>query len=89
LITEWGMWQQKVQEEIYRIGEENLKTRPDLFNWLFEGVKDNRNDGTESHYKHHYNQIKKALRKSKLKPSPTLLNNNREINKGKGLKKTK
>ena len=61
LITEWEMWQQKVQEEINKIGEENLKTRPDLFSWLFEGIEDTRSTGTDSHYKHHYLQIKKAL----------------------------
>lgn len=61
LIAEWEMWQKKVGEEIDKIGYENIKSRPDLFDWLFEGIQDNRQDGNESHYKHHYNQIKKAL----------------------------
>src|SRR6185369_13130857 len=61
LITEWEMWQNRVGQEIDRIGYKNLQSRPDLFAWLFEGTEDDRGDGTESHYKHHYNQIKKAI----------------------------
>ena len=61
LIIEWETWQCKVREIISQIGEQNLKTRMDLFAWLFEGVDDNRSDGKSSHYKHHYQQIKEAL----------------------------
>ena len=61
LIAEWEMWQNKVSEEIDRIGYHNIKARPDLFDWLLE-EDDNYtlNDGG-SHYEHHYKQIKKAL----------------------------
>ena len=61
LIGEWEMWQGKVNEEINKIGAQNLKNHPELFDWLFEGLDDNRSNGKESHYKHHFNQIKKAL----------------------------
>src|SRR5258708_7708676 len=61
LVAEWERWQRKVQEEIGRIGKKNLKTRKDLFEWLFEGGEDDRGGENASHYKHHYIQIKKAL----------------------------
>lgn len=61
LIAEWEYWQNQVQKEIDRIGEANLRSRPDLFAWLFEGTEDDRDSGEESHYKHHYNQIRRAL----------------------------
>lgn len=61
LIEEWELWQKKVEEEVERFGEEKLRAHPDLFDWLFEGVDDAQLDGTESHYQHHYNQIKKAI----------------------------
>lgn len=61
LIAEWQMWQDKVREEVERVGEENLRSHPDLFAWVFEGVDDDRRDGTLSHYKHHYSQIKRTL----------------------------
>ncbi len=56
LIKEWEKWQNKVQEEINRIGEYKMKTRPDLFGWLFE-------EGENTHYNYHYRQIKNALEK--------------------------
>lgn len=61
LITEWEKWQKEVLQVMHDIGVENLKGRPDLFDWLFEGVDDNRSNGKDSHYKHHYHQIQKAL----------------------------
>ncbi|MFZ2569555.1 MAG: hypothetical protein WAX44_03035 [Minisyncoccia bacterium] len=54
LIKEWEKWQRKVREVVDDIGEEKLKTRMDLFAWLFEGINDDRPDGKASHYKHHY-----------------------------------
>lgn len=56
LVEEWERWQKKVEEEIERVGEYNLKTRPDLFGWLFE-------PGDGSHYEHHYRQVKRAIEK--------------------------
>jgi hypothetical protein len=61
LIAEWEKWQNAVTEQIEKIGYENLQTRPDLFDWLFEGIDDTRSDGKESHYMHHYLQIKKVV----------------------------
>lgn len=61
LIAEWEMWQDKVQEVMDQIGAENLKAHPELFDWLYEGIDDNRSNGKASHYKHHYNQIKFAV----------------------------
>ncbi|MEK7117953.1 MAG: hypothetical protein AAB861_04270 [Patescibacteria group bacterium] len=61
LIIEWEMWQSKVQHEIDRIGYENLKSYPDLFDWLLEGMEDSKNNETNSHYMHHFQQIKKAI----------------------------
>lgn len=65
LIEEWEMWQRKVDDEINEIGLENMRSRPDLFDWLFEGgdTKGGAYTLSEggSHYKHHYEQIKKAI----------------------------
>ena len=61
LIVEWEMWQNKVQAEMDKIGSKNLRAHPELFDWLFEGLDDNSSNGKESHYKHHFNQIKKSL----------------------------
>ena len=37
LLEEWEMWQEKVEEEVDKIGYlDNIKTRPDLFDWLIE-----------------------------------------------------
>ncbi len=36
LIEEWEQWQKKVAEEIDEIGYQNIKSRPDLFDWLIE-----------------------------------------------------
>ena len=61
LVTEWEMWQNKVSEEIDRIGYQNIKSRPDLFDWLLEDedIKDlSRGNG---HYAHHYRQIKRVV----------------------------
>lgn len=56
LIQEWEKWQAHIQHEIERFGEGNLRSRPDLFGWLFD-------EGEDSHYNHHYKQIKEALQK--------------------------
>lgn len=53
LISEFKKWQNAVQIKIDKIGEKNLKTRMDLFDWLFEESED-------SHYNHHLRQIKKT-----------------------------
>ena len=64
LVAEWESWQKKVREEVDNIGLENLMARPDLFDWLFEGTAEL--DGSnDSHYKHHYKQIKDAIEKSR------------------------
>lgn len=65
LIAEWEMWQKKVSEEVSRIGYSNIKSRPDLFDWLIED-EDGKNytlDEDGSHYAHHLKQIRKALGK--------------------------
>jgi len=54
LIDEWEFHQKKVKETITEIGEDNLKHYPECFGWLFDDSKD-------SHYNHHYNQIKKIV----------------------------
>lgn len=56
LIAEWERWQQHVEQEIKKIGEDKLRSRPDLFGWLFEV-------GERSHYQHHLNQINKVVEK--------------------------
>lgn len=61
LIIEWEKWQAEVRALVNFYGEENLRARSDLFDWLFEGVEDNRKDSTPGHYKHHYNQLKQVL----------------------------
>lgn len=54
LIEEWEKWQQRVQDEIDSIGEDNLRSRMDLFGWLFK-------TGDGSHYDEHYKQIKTTV----------------------------
>ena len=65
LIVEWELWQKKVTEEINKIGYSNIKSQPDLFDWLLEGGEGSSNVFTMneggSHYEHHYKQIKKAV----------------------------
>lgn len=60
LIEEWMRWSEKVQREVKRIGEENLRQYPHLFRWLFEG------EGSKGskHNKHHYDQIRRAVEES-------------------------
>ncbi len=65
LIEEWEMWQKKAAEEVKKIGYDNMKARPDIFDWLFGG-EDNKGGAYTlseggSHYEHHYEQIKQAL----------------------------
>lgn len=61
LIAEWEMWQEKVRQVIEQIGKDNLKAKPEVYGWLFEGIEDQRMDGRDSHYKHHYKQIREAI----------------------------
>lgn len=60
LLQEWYIWQDKSQEEIDKIGEDNLKSQPTLFGWLFESEisSDETNLG---HYEEHITQINSAL----------------------------
>jgi hypothetical protein len=55
LIAEWEQWQRKVQAEIDRIGENNLRSLPELFHWLFD----------RKHYSHHFVQIKSVMEKKR------------------------
>ncbi len=54
LIKEWENWQKNLDDEISKIGENNLRTHKD-FDWVFDV------EGEDSHYSQHYRQIKKAL----------------------------
>lgn len=54
LIAEWEKWARHIDDEVNKIGEDKLRARPDLFGWVFD-------EGEDSHYNHHYRQIKKAL----------------------------
>ena len=58
LIAEWLVLRKIVKKIILDLGEHQLRSRPDLFRWLF-----NKNE-KESHYSHHLEQIKKVLNKS-------------------------
>lgn len=60
LIAEWEKWQQLVQQEIDRIGVKKLRSRPDLFGWLFEGESVQKDS---EHYQHHFQQIRDAVEK--------------------------
>lgn len=57
LISEWEKYQREVDREIKKIGEEKMRARPDLFDWLFEDKI-----AVDSHYGHHYHQIKNAIK---------------------------
>ena len=61
LIDEWQMWQKKVSEEIRNIGYQNIKSHPDLFDWILEDEGHYTLNEGGSHYEHHYAQIKKAI----------------------------
>jgi hypothetical protein len=68
LLEEWEMWQEKVGEEVDKIGYlDNIKTRPDLFDWLIEDGIGNSDTYTliegGTHYQHHFKQIKEAIEK--------------------------
>src|SRR3989344_3693298 len=63
LIAEWEMWQNKVEEEIGRIGHEKVKARPDLFGWLLQDGGEYPLNKGGNHYDHHLKQIKQVLRK--------------------------
>jgi hypothetical protein len=54
LISEWQTKHREVQDVITEIGESQLKSRMDLFGWLFD-------DSENSHISHHYRQIRKAV----------------------------
>ncbi len=62
LIVEWEMWREKVHDEITAIGRAKLQSRPELFRWLFEDENSEHRE-SPTHYEHHYQQIKDALKK--------------------------
>lgn len=55
LLAEWKKWQKKLDNEIKKIGEENLRKSLDI-DWIFD-------EGDGSHYEQHYEQIRKILKK--------------------------
>ncbi len=63
LLTEWEYWQSEVQKLVEEYGETEMKSFPGLFDWLFEGIAEDRQDSTPGHYKHHYLQLRKVLGK--------------------------
>lgn len=54
LLQEWRTWQEKLDKAIFAIGESNLRSEPELFSWVFD-------EGEGSHYKHHFEQIRRAV----------------------------
>jgi len=56
LLKEWQDWQIKIEKLIKKIGEKKLRINKDM-EWLFDEEKE------DGHYKHHLDQIKKALNK--------------------------
>lgn len=54
LLKEWKFWQNSLDEKIEKIGENNLRQNPELFEWVFD-------EGEDGHYLEHFNQIKKVL----------------------------
>jgi hypothetical protein len=58
LLAELARWQDKVEQTIQAIGEDELKKYPKIFRWLFEGPNGSRGN---KHYQHHYGQIVKAV----------------------------
>ncbi|HUC02220.1 MAG TPA: maleylpyruvate isomerase N-terminal domain-containing protein [Candidatus Paceibacterota bacterium] len=63
LITEWELWQKKMEEEVDKIGYDNLKAHPELFGWLIEDGDQYTLSQGGSHYRHHYEQVKKVVNK--------------------------
>ena len=53
LLEEWEMWQEKLEAKIKELGESELRDDKDM-EYLFD-------EGDDSHYEHHYRQIKKAV----------------------------
>jgi hypothetical protein len=56
IIKEWKYWQYMLNKMIEEIKEKNLKKYPELFSWVFD-------EGENSHYLKHLNQIKKVLKR--------------------------
>lgn len=56
LLAEWKKWQQALNDEIGKIGEDKLRIEYDFFEWVFDESEGN-------HYLEHFNQIKEALKK--------------------------
>lgn len=56
LLIEFEKNRTNVRSVIQEIGEEQLRTRLDLFGWLFD-------DSKQSHIAHHFSQIKSVLKK--------------------------
>lgn len=56
LLNEWKKLQEELEKKIIQIGEEKLRARPELFDWVFD-------EGDNSHYLEHLNQIKEAISK--------------------------
>jgi uncharacterized protein (TIGR03083 family) len=62
LLEEWRRWRGELSLQVERIGAENLRSRPDLFDWVFSADRlaaDER--GEVGHYVEHLRQIKRAL----------------------------
>lgn len=53
LISELEKWQNTLESEIKKIGENKIRQRPRM-GWVF-------NEGGEPHFEHHMNQVKDAL----------------------------
>ncbi len=53
LLNEWQMWQDRLETKIKEWGEQELRCNKDM-DYLFD-------EGEDSHYKHHWEQIKKVL----------------------------
>ena len=57
LLTAFEKWEKSWRDEIKNIGEDKIRQRKNM-DWVFDKGKDG-----ESHFEHHINQIKKALKK--------------------------
>lgn len=54
LLTEWQKWEKNLDDKIKEIGKDNFDVRKEAFTWVTD-------EGEQSHYLHHINQIKKAV----------------------------
>ncbi len=62
LLDEFEKWTKDLDEQIEKVGKENLEKRRKEFDWVLDdGENEDENTDTGSHFGHHLDQIKRAV----------------------------